>query len=72
MLFPRGDNYKIVKNTLTKFLKNIFFRPTEPISTNIGTKHPWVRGIQVSTNEKTINCYKVNNIFFILFIDVMI
>ena len=34
-----------------------------PISTNLGTKHPWVRGIQVYSNEKTINYYKVNNFF---------
>ena len=100
-------------------IKKIFFsRTTDPISTKLGTKHPWgrrfkfvqikgpvlfqeeiitnsentltklkkshhqnywanfnlslVRGIQVSSNEKTINDYKVNNVFFLLLINVMI
>ena len=30
-----------------KYLKIIFSRTTEPISTKLGTKHPWVKGIQV-------------------------
>ena len=30
----------------------IFFsRTTGPISTKLGTKHPWVKGIQVCSNE---------------------
>ena len=29
----------------------IFLRTTGPISTKLGTKHPWVKGIQVRTNE---------------------
>ena len=34
-------------------LKKIFFsRTTEPISTKIGTKNPWVKGIQVCSNEE--------------------
>ena len=28
-----------------------FSRTTEPISIKLGTKHPWVKGIQVSSNE---------------------
>ena len=48
--FPRGDYYKISENTLTK-LKNLFSRTTEPISTNFGTKHPWVR-IQIKKPNK--------------------
>ena len=39
--------------------ENLFSRTTEPISTNLGTKHPWVRGIQVSSNEKAIYYYTV-------------
>ena len=27
-----------------------FSRTTEPISTKLGTKHPWVKGVQVSLN----------------------
>jgi hypothetical protein len=29
----------------------IFSRTTEPILTRLGTKHPWVKGIQVCSNE---------------------
>ena len=29
----------------------IFSRTTGPISTKLGTKHPWVKGIQVCSNE---------------------
>ena len=45
----------------------LFYRTAEPISTNFGTKHPWVRGVQVSSHEKKnpINYYKVNNGFLI-------
>ena len=28
------------------------------------TKHPWVKGIQVCSNEKPINSPKINNVFF--------
>ena len=28
-----------------------FFRTTGPISTKLGTRHPWVKGIQVCSNE---------------------
>ena len=29
-----------------------FSKTTEPISTKLGTKHPWVKGIQVCSNEE--------------------
>ena len=32
-------------------LKIFFSRTTEPISTKLGTKHPWVKGIQVCSND---------------------
>ena len=48
--FPRGDNYEIAKIHWWN-LKIFFFRTTEPISTKLGTKHPWVTGIKVSSNE---------------------
>ena len=50
-VFQKGDNYKITKIHWQN-LKIFFSRTTEPILTNLGTKHPWVRGIQVSSNEK--------------------
>ena len=46
-------------------IKKIFFsRTTEPISTKLGTKHPWVKGIQISLNEEPINSPIINNVFF--------
>ena len=57
-----GDNYEIAK-IHGRNLK-IFSRTTEPISTKLGTKHPWVKGIQVSSNEELINSPKINNGFF--------
>ena len=47
-------------------------RLSGPISTNLGTKHPWVKGIQVCSNEEPFNSHKVNNGFFLLLIKVMI
>ena len=47
--FPSGDNYEIAK-TYWRNLK-IFSRTTGPISTKLGTKHPWVKEIQVCSNE---------------------
>ena len=40
------------ENTLKKLKKILFSRTTEPISTNLGTKHPWVRGIEICTNVR--------------------
>ena len=47
---PRGGNYEIVK-IHWKNEKIFFSRSTEPISTKLGTKHYWVKGIQVCSNE---------------------
>ena len=49
--FPRGDNYKIVKIHWQN-LKIFFSRTNGPISTKLGTKSPWVKGIQVCANER--------------------
>ena len=35
-----------------KYLKFFFSRTTWPISTKIGTKHPWMEGIQVCSNGR--------------------
>ena len=61
--FSRGDNYKMVK-IHWRNLKIFFSWTTEPISTKLGTKYPRVRGIQDSSNEKTIDSHKVNNVIF--------
>ena len=60
--FPRGDNYKIAK--IHKRNLHYFYRTTEPISTNLGTKHPWMKGIEILFKWQPINCHKVNNGFF--------
>ena len=46
----RGDNYEVEKIHWLN-LKIFFSRTTEPISTKLGTKHPWVKGIQVCLNK---------------------
>ena len=48
--FPRGANYEIVK-IHWRNLKIFFSRTTESTSTKLSTKHPWVKGIQVCSNE---------------------
>ena len=49
--FPKGDNYKKLKIHLRN-LKIFFSRNTGPISTKLGTKHPWVMKIQVFLQMK--------------------
>ena len=48
--FPRGDNYEIVK-IHWQCLEISYSRTTGPISIKLGTKHPWVKRIQVYSNE---------------------
>ena len=50
--FTSGDNYGIMKIQLRNL--KIFSRTTEPISTKLDTKHPWIKGIQVCSNEGLI------------------
>ena len=50
----------------------MFSRTAGPISTKFGAKHPWVKRIQVCSNEKQFNSNKVNNCFFLLSINIMI
>ena len=48
--FSRGDNYKMLKIHWQN-LKIIFSRTTELISTKLGTKHPWMNGVQICSYE---------------------
>jgi hypothetical protein len=48
--FHRGDNHKYVK-TGWGHLKIFFSRTTGPIFTRLGTDHPYVKGIQIRSNE---------------------
>ena len=48
--FPRGDNYQIAK-IHWQILKIYSSRTAGPISTKLGIIHPWVKGIQVCSNE---------------------
>ena len=48
--FPRGDKHEKGK-IHWRNLKIFISRTTGPISTKLGTKHPWVKGNLVYTNE---------------------
>ena len=45
-LFPRGDNYEKAKH-IDEIKKIFSLRTTYPISTKLGTRLPWLKGIQV-------------------------
>ena len=60
---PRGDKYEEAK-IHWRNKKLLFSRTTEQISINVGKKHPWVMGIQVSSNEEPINSHEFYNAFF--------
>ena len=49
--FSKGRWLGNNKNTLTKF-KKIFSRTTIPISSKLGTKHPWVKVIKVCSIDQ--------------------
>ena len=48
--FPRGDNKEIAK-IHSRTLKIFFLRTTGQISTKLGTKHSWVMGNHVCSND---------------------
>jgi hypothetical protein len=48
--FPRGDNNESVK-IHWKFLKIFFSRTSCPNSMQLSTNYPWVKGIQLCSNE---------------------
>ena len=48
--FPRGNNYDIAKIHLQIF-KNLFLNNHWTNFIKLGTNHPWVKGIQISSNE---------------------
>ena len=66
--FPRGDNYEIAK-VQEQILKIFFSRTTWPISTKQGTKHPWVKGIQVCSYEGLSLFPRVDNYKIAKYID---
>ena len=45
------ENQEVLDRLHWQNLKIFFSRTTEPFSTKLGTKHPWVKGIQVYSNE---------------------
>ena len=69
-LFSRRDNYEIAKS-LTK-LRNLILQNRWANFNQMGTKHPWVKGIQVCSIEEPFNSHTVNNVFFLLLINIMI
>ena len=50
LVFKTGDNYEKLKKHWRN-LKIFFSRTAEPISTQLSINHPWVKGIQVCSNE---------------------
>ena len=50
LFFKTGDNYEILK-IHWRNLKIFFSRTAEPISTQLSINHPWVKGIQVCSNQ---------------------
>ena len=69
-LYPRGDNYEIAKIHWQNL--KIFSRTTGTVSTKLGTKHLWVKEIEVCSNKEPFNSQKEDNGFFLLLINVMI
>jgi hypothetical protein len=57
---PRGDNCKRVKMH-RKFLKIFFFRTSRSNSIKLGTKYPWVKGIQVCSNKGPVPLLRGDN-----------
>ena len=58
--FPRADNYQIAK-IHERTLKIFSLRTTGPISTKLGTKHPWDMEIHVSSIEELCPFPRVDN-----------
>ena len=58
--FPRGYNYEIGKMHWWHF-KIFFARTARPILPKLGTKHTWVKGIQVCSNEEPRPCPRRDN-----------
>ena len=74
-LFSRRDNYELAKIHWQNF-KIFSSRTTGQFKSNwhkasLG-KEDWVKGIQVCSNEEPLNSHKVNNVFFLLLINIMI
>ena len=66
--FPKGDNYE-KRKYIDEIKKILLSRTTGPISTKLGTNHPWMKGIQVCSNEEPTNSHKFNLILgFVLFL----
>ena len=62
--FPRRNNYKIVKIHWWNLKKSSSPEPLSQFQQILAQSIPCVRGIQVSSNDKTINFHKVNNVIF--------
>ena len=46
-----SEHLSSVCSSVTFHILNFFSRTAGPISTKLGTKYPWVKGIQVCLNE---------------------
>ena len=63
--FSKGHNSEIAKIHWQN-LKIFLSRTTWPIATKLGTMHPCVKGVLVSSKEEPLNSHNVNNEFFLL------
>ena len=59
---------KKIKNTWTELKNHLFLQNELEISTKLGTKHPWVKRVQVCSNERPRpfprrNNYKISKIY---------
>ena len=59
MLFSKRIELQNSENTLTNF-KIFISRATGPISSKLGTKHPWVKGIQRGDNYEIAKIHRRN------------
>ena len=63
--------YEIVK-IHWRSLEIFFLRTAGSISNIPATVHPWVKGIQVCSNEDPLSSHKVDNELFLLLINIVI
>ena len=66
----QGEIIKKKRKFIGEIKKIFFSRTTGPISTKLGTMHPWMKGIQVC--EEPLNSHEVYDGFFLLLMNVIV
>ena len=62
--FFQGEIITKAWNYIYEIKKSSSPEPLSQFQPKLGAMHPWVKGIQVCSNEEKINSHKVNNGFF--------